>query len=375
MPSGEGIDRRRFVQGLAATAAAAGLTQSAAATADPPRHQPRGLVVDGLDTSIINAGFLGLLEAGGVDCVHKSMGDAASYAAIYAFLAGHRDKIVPASSVREIREAKRQGRMSMVFGEQDANLIETQVPKDPTGTYEQIRAELKAHYDLGMRIQGLCYNVANVFGAGCVEPESPLTRAGRRLVEEIHAMRILLDVGGHTGERTSLDALAISSGVPVVCTHTNVAALNPNIRATSDRVLEAIARTGGVVGVTAISDFHVRSVRTYQAHGPVSPQATLDLHLDQYDYLKRLIGVDHIGLGPDFVWGWGESYDHHAERSIAFPPEALSDGPAVTVKDFEDISKLPNLVRGLRSRGWSSAELDKVMGENWLRVYERAWGA
>jgi membrane dipeptidase len=44
-----------------------------------------------------------------------------------------------------------------------------------------------------------------------------------------------------------------------------------------------------------------------QAHGPVSPQATLDMHLDQYDYLRKLIGSDHIGLGPDFVWGWGET--------------------------------------------------------------------
>jgi membrane dipeptidase len=231
------------------------------------------------------------------------------------------------------------------------------------------------YYDLGLRIHGICYNVANIFGGGCVDPRVPLTRAGRWLVEQIHAKRILLDVGGHTGEQTSLDALAISSGVPVVCTHTNAAALVPNLRATSDRVLEAIARTGGVVGVTAISDFQTRHAGNYRAHGKTSPQASLETHLDQYDYLKKLIGVDHIGLGPDFVWGWGETFNMQADQSITFPPEALSDGPAVTVKDFEDISKLPNLIRGLRSRGWSDAELARVLGGNWIRVYQRVWGA
>ncbi|MEZ4585613.1 MAG: membrane dipeptidase [Gemmatimonadales bacterium] len=375
MAPAQRIERRRFVQGLAAGAAAVGLANPSETMASERLQQARSLVVDGLDTSIVNTGFLALLEQGGVDCVHKSMGDAASYASMYAFLAHHRETIVPAFTVREIRQAQRTGRRSMVFGVQHANLIEAKVPKDPTGTYDQVRSELRAHYDLGMRIHGICYNVANVFGAGCMEPQGPLTRAGRRLVEEIHGMRVLLDVGGHTGERTSLDALELSAGVPVVCTHTNVAALNPNARASSDRVFEAIAKTGGVVGVTAISDFHMRSARTYRAHGPVSPQATLDVHLDQYDYLKRLIGADHVGLGPDFVWGWGESYDHRAEQSITFPPEALSNGPAVTVKDYEDISKLPNLARGLRGRGWSPAEIDKLMGENWLRVYERVWGA
>jgi membrane dipeptidase len=231
------------------------------------------------------------------------------------------------------------------------------------------------YHGLGLRLQGICYNVANMFGGGCVDPRVPLTRAGRRLVEEVHKLRIVLDVGGHTGEQTSLDALEMSSGVPVVCTHTNAAALNPNLRATSDRVMEAIAKTGGVVGITAISDFQVRNQSNYRSHGPRSPQITLDKHLEQYEYVKKLIGIDHIGLGPDFVWGWGEQFNHKAEDSATFPPEALSDGPAATTAGYENISKLPNLVMALRGRGWSDDELDRLLGANWLRVYERVWGA
>jgi membrane dipeptidase len=366
------MHRRDFARAAAASIALAG---TAPRLSRQSASQDERIVVDGLDTSIVNEGFLALLATGGVDCVHKSMGDAATYAALYAFLHAHRDQVVPALSVKEIREAKRQGKRSVIFGVQHANLLEAMIPKSPTASYDTLAAGLKSYYDLGLRVQGICYNVANIFGGGCLDPAVPLTRPGRWLVESVHQLRTILDVGGHTGEQTSLDALTISTGVPVVCTHTNAAGLNPNIRATSDRVLEGIAATGGVVGVTAISDFHVRSRNTWKVHGTVSPQATLDLHLDQYDYLKKLIGVDHIGLGPDFVWGWGETFNSQPETSVSFPSEALSAGPVITVKDFENISKLPNLAAGLRRRGWSSSDVDKVFGGNWIRVYEKVWGA
>lgn len=366
------MDRREFAQSVVA---GVGLARANQRVRLPTAAQSPSIVVDGLDTSIVNEGFLELLKTGGVDCVHKSLGDPASYAMTYAFLARHREAILPATTVREIRDCKGQGKMSMIFGVQHANLLEALIPKDPTASYDRLAAGLRMYHDLGLRIHGICYNVANIFGGGCVDPAVPLTRAGKWLVEEIHKLRIVLDVGGHTGEQTSLDALAISTGVPVVCTHTNAATLNPNLRATTDRVLEAIAKTGGVVGVTAISDFQMRNRANYQAHGRVSPQATLDVHLNQYDYLRRVIGVDHIGLGPDFVWGWGETFNNQPDKSVTFPPEALSEGAAVTVKDFENISKLPNLVAGLRGRGWSEPDLDKVLGANWLRVYERVWGS
>jgi len=369
------MNRREFVQGMAAAGAAIRLDGARPVAGATSQAQSTGIIVDGLDTSIVNEGFLELLKTGGVHCVHKSMGDAPSYAPMYAFLAKHRDTILPVTTVQEIRDAHRQGKMSMLFGVQHANFIEARLPKDPYGNYDMLVTQLRIHYDLGLRIHGICYNVANMFGGGCMDPRVPLTRAGRRLVEEIHKLNILLDVGGHTGEQTSLDALEISSSVPVVCTHTNAFTLNPNARATTDRVLEAIAKTGGVVGITAISDFHLRNPETYKAHGPVSPQAGLDVHLNQYDYFKKLIGPDHIGLGPDFVWGWGETFNHKAEISYTFPPEALSNGPAVTIKDYENISKLPNVIRGLRQRGWPQADLDKLLGANWLRVYEKAWKA
>lgn len=368
------MNRRQFLQAAATTGAAVGFGTPSLAMKDGLAAGAR-LVVDGLDTSVMSEGFLKLLRTGGVHCVHQSMGGLDSYGTLFGFLDAHRGEIVRATTVRGIREAREQGQLSVVLGVQDANLLEKMLVKEPTQGYGTVVAGLRAYYELGLRTHGICYNVANVFGGGCMDPEVPLTQAGRRLVEEIHKSRIVLDVGGHTGERTSLDAIALSSGVPVVCTHTNVRTLNPNIRAVSDRVMEAIAGTGGVLGISAISDFLVRNPVSAKQHGRRSPRAQLPVYLDQLDYVRKRVGADHVALGPDFVWGWGESYDHKPEDSMTFPPEALSAGPAVTVEGFANISELPNVTAGLKARGWSESDLDKFLGGNWLRVYERVWGA
>lgn len=371
-----GVDRRGFLAGSVAFAVGS-VAASAARAADGSKPAVRNdrVVINGLDTSDINDEFLDLLRKGGVNCSHVSVGEAYSFGTMLRFVDERQDKITIARTTEQILAAKQAGKIAFLFGAQSADYLSSLLTTGPRQTYETIRTALRVQYELGMRTQGICYNVANVFGGGCLEPKSPLTKAGQQLVESIHKQRILLDVGGHTGEQTSLDALAISSGVPVVCSHTNVAALNPNPRATSDRTLEAIAKTGGVVGITAISDFHMRSGADVAKHEPRSPQATLDRHLDEYDYLKRLIGVDHIALGTDFIWGWGNSYEHTAADNMVFPAETMSDGPSQVVRDFENISKLGNVERGLSKRGWSRAELDKLVGANWLRVYRSVWGA
>jgi membrane dipeptidase len=244
----------------------------------------------------------------------------------------------------------------------------------PLGSLNAIRPALLGYRELGLRIQGLCYNGYNVFGSGCMDHTVPLTRAGRRLVEEIHRADIVLDVGGHTGERTSFDALAISTGVPVIVSHTNFARLNPNMRCISDRLAEAVARSGGVIGLTAISDFVARNPGSAKRDGPTSPRAPLSVLLDHFDHGKRVVGAAHLGVGPDFLWGQ-QPVAVDPTDAATFTPESLSAGPVRTVAEFEDISHLPALVAGLKQRGWTEAELDQVLGGSWLRVWEKIWGS
>lgn len=372
------VQRRRFVQ--AALSAGAGIAAAPAWASRPEpgkaadhnrssQAQPPALVVNGLDPSPLRVEYLDMLEAGGVSCWHRSAAGIADFAAMLAFCDQHADRIAPAGSVREIRELHRQGRISHVSGWQSAIfLIEGGEDTDTA------IGNLRAYQQLGLRICGIAYNRNNRFGSGTLDDDAGLTADGRRLIEEIHRQRIVLDVGGHTGERTSFDALAMSSGVPVICSHTNLRAITDNPRCSSDELLVAIARTGGVIGITAFNDFHIRT--RADAALPRSPQVGLDRHLDQYDYLKKLVGVDHIGLGPDFIEGRNQpGYVTERMRHMMAPEAYSQQMPWFYVRGFENIGELPNVAQGLVARGWTADEIRKVMGENWLRVYEQVWGA
>lgn len=331
----------------------------------PGAGQDQPIVVEGLFAGSIRLSHLRGMQQGGVHCgVASGPSDMAGFAGLLRFFDQYRREVVLAKSVAEIRAARRDNRIANVFCWQSADALGAAF-NSPLGSSA---TALRAFAEIGLRIIGLCYNTTNPFGAGCLEPRIGLTRAGHRLVEEIHSLRLVLDVGGHTGEQTTLDAIAASRGVPVVCTHTNIAAIADNPRCVSDRVIDAIAGTGGVIGITAVNDFHVRG----RGNTGPTPHIGIDEHIDQYEYVRKRVGVDHVGMGTDFVDGMPIPYGGGVNRDI-IPDDMISE-PWRFVKGFESIGELPNLIAGFRRRGWSQTDIDKVMGGNWLRVYSRVWG-
>jgi len=365
------MKRRDFVRSVALTGAAAGIVRTAGPWAAVPSQRDDGdrsperdalailrstLVVDGYSGEPENEQWVKKLRTGEVHC--KIGGPESPFP---------RD-IVMAGTVKEIRRIHQQGKIAQVYCTSAFTLGDKHL--QPFGDPTPPLAEHK-----WLRICGLCYNIANAYGGGCLEPQIGLTLAGRRMVEEIHKLRIVLDVGGHLGEQTTLDAIAMSPGVPVINTHGNVRPLNDNPRCNSDRVIEAIAKTGGVLGITTFSDFMVRNPKN--CHLPSTPQATMDQYLDQFDYIRKLVGVDHVGLGTDNVCDGDMAHcppDLEKQNRLVMPIEAYSEAWSY-VKGFESMSELPNFVRGLIQRGWTTADIRKVLGENWLRVYEKVWGA
>ena len=173
-----------------------------------------------------------------------------------------------------------------------------------------------------------------------------------------------------TREAYSRIAFAVALAVAVAVIAVNAlrpkGAIADNYRCVSDRVIDAIARTGGVIGITAVNDFHVR------ARGVTGkmPQVGIDAHIDQYDYIKKRVGVEHVGMGTDFVDGLPLQGINRA----VIPPDMI-DEPWLYIKGFESIAELPNLLSGFKRRGWTDAEIGKAMGGNWLRVYGQVWAA
>lgn len=207
-------------------------------------------------------------------------------------------------------------------------------------------AALEGLYDLGLRSLGLVWSRPNAYAHGVPFkfPASPdtgpgLTEAGKDLVRECNRLGVLVDLS-HLNERGFWDVAGIT-GAPLVATHSNVHALCPTTRNLTDRQLDAIRDSDGMVGV----NFAVAFLREDGTEDENTPLETVVRHVD---YLVEQLGTDRVGFGSDF------------------------DG-AKMPKEIGAVSGLPKLLDALRKRGYDEAALHKLAHGNWLRVLRMTW--
>jgi membrane dipeptidase len=175
-------------------------------------------------------------------------------------------------------------------------------------------------------------------------PSSPdtgpgLTEAGKDLVRECNRLGVLIDLS-HLNERGFWDVAELSQA-PLVATHSNAHALCPASRNLTDRQLDAIWDSGGMVGV----NFAVGFLREDGVESEDTPLKTVVRHVD---YLVERVGIDGVGFGSDF------------------------DGAKVP-KELGDVSGLPRLLAALRNGGYDDTALEKLAHGNWVRVLRTTW--
>jgi membrane dipeptidase len=210
------------------------------------------------------------------------------------FIAWHPDYLVRVDGPNDLPRAKQEGKIGIILGMQDANHLRSVDDVD-------------AFYRMGQRLTQLTYNSQNHLGDGCkVSHDRGLTEFGGAVVARMNSIGMVIDVS-HCGQRTSLDAIS-SSTKPVLITHSNCRALAPGVaRCKPDEVIRAAARSGGVLGITAVRQF----VRT---RGP----ATIEDVLNHFDHAVKLVGVEHVGVGSDFDLDAHPAYDipglNHSNR-------------------------------------------------------------
>ena len=326
------------------------------------------LIINGLDSSILSEEYMEMMRNVGVNCCHLSLDDSGlrGFSELHEFIDKHHERVLLVKDIQDIFESNNQGKLGIIAGWQSGNDLSNGRHGVNDWWSPKPQTQLRAYKELGLRICGIAYQISNVFGGGAIDGHVGLSKAGRTLVEEIHRLNIILDIGGHTGDKASMDALEISEGVPVICSHGNARAIANSSRNLSDEMIISIARTGGVIGINAINDFVMRGKD--MARLRETPLGTSHDMVRHLEYMRNLVGIDHIGLGPDFTWGMSDVRD----RSI-FGTDAQDAGPRRFVKGFENISQLGNVVSALRERDWNDGELDAVFSQNWLRVYQAVW--
>ena len=244
-------------------------------------------------------------------------------------LEAHPKDLMLATTAADIRKAKRAGKVAGILGLEGAEPIDDSIEL------------LRSFYRLGVRNLGLTWNFRNDVADGVFEGESArgLTPFGVKVIEECNRLGILIDVS-HLAP-AGLEGVLRVSQQPIIASHSNAAAVCNNIRNLTDEQIEAIASRGGLIGVTFVPSF-----LTIPYHN-----ATLDHVLDHIDHLVKTAGADHVMLGSDF------------------------DGMGTVVpKGLEDATCFPALTAGMLARGHSDATVRKILGLNFLRVFETVVG-
>jgi membrane dipeptidase len=205
---------------------------------------------------------------------------------------------------------------------------------------------LRNFYRLGLRSMQITWNLRNELADGVKEERTGggLTHFGEAVVREMDRLGMVIDLA-HISRPGWFDVLEVASG-PVCCTHSNCKKIYHHFRTIDDEQIKALAQTGGVLGVNAIATM-------------VSKDPTLDKLVDHISHIADLVGIDHVGLGLDFVKDDGPLY---------LEDEIFGVGENRLIPDFENEDDLPNITECLVRRGYSNEDITKVLGGNFLRL-------
>ena len=269
----------------------------------------------------------------------------------------HPDYLVKVYTRDDILEAHRSGRVGIIYGFQNGVMM----GEDAT------RAETFAR--LGMRVIQLTYNTANQIGDGAMSPENNgLSEFGREVVSQLNANNILVDVS-HSGEQTCLDAIEVSAS-PIALTHSGCRAIADLPRNKTDRELRLLAEKGGVIGIYFMPFLSI---------GVQSMAKDLIAHIE---HALNVCGEDHVGIGTDNSLVGIDNMPKYREIIAAQVRMRKQYGIAATGESEDIVPLLPDisgpdqyhrLADMLSERGHSERLIDKVLGENFLRLMGDVW--
>ena len=375
------LTRRQWASGIALTALGCGTTEDSGPSETSPKALPRHVIDLHCDTPMLfrdgsydigvrnTRGQVDIprMREGGVTGLYFSVYTSATrntelqavqealeiIDAVKAAVTRFPDDLALATSAAEIEAARAANRIAILIGIEGGHMINSSL------------AVLRSLYQLGGRYLTLTHSKDTPWaGSSGSEGNAGLSEFGREVVAEMNRLGMMVDVS-HVSDQTFWDVIETSSA-PVIASHSSARALASSARNMTDDMIRATAEKGGVVHINYynvfLDDDYVERRRAWRAENPGGtelndPRArtkalleaigrtSLDTLLNHFEHVIQVGGIESVGLGSDFDGVDGEL------------PEGV-----------EDISMVPNIVAGLTGRGYGSADIDKIVGENSMRV-------
>ena len=281
------------------------------------------------------------IRDGGVDCMLFAMYVSPQYTsrllrliqmldAFQTEIEKNRDTIAVATSYKEIAKTVKDGKIAAVITVEGGEPLEGKIES------------LRTIYRLGARSLTLTHFPRNMLGDGSgADNGSHLTEFGREVVEEMNRLGMIVDIS-HLNETGFWDVMELTKA-PVLATHSNCKALCSHHRNLTDDQIKALAENGGVINLSFCGGF----IKDDVGFDPeLVKKVTIEDWFDHLDHAVELVGTNHVGIGSDLDGGCG------------FP-------------DLNDVTRFPLLTEGMVARGYSDADIEKILGGNDLRVFKK----
>ena len=293
-------------------------------------------------------------HAAGMDVISLTVGarEGSDFSSIVRWIAKWTHKIASREdtmrlcrNVADIDRAKAAGKLALVY-----NLQETMF-------FEDKLELISLFYELGVRHALLAYNVKNAVGDGCAErTDAGLSRWGIQVVQEMNRIGMLV-CGTHTGYRTTMDAMEVAQA-PFIFSHSNAYGVYPHYRNIKDDQIKACAASGGVMGINGLGEF-------LDDH-----DATSHSMFRHIDYIAKMVGPEHVGIGLDFVKNDEGFWDFVRKADFMWPPNPNQTRSFSKFGQPEQVVELSQL---MLDADYAEADIRGILGENFRRVAESVW--
>ena len=257
----------------------------------------------------------------------------------------------------DIERAKASNRVGVIYAFEAATMFEGNIERIPY------------FHDLGVRSMQLSYNGTSPWASGVMveDQTAGISELGRRAVTTMNAIGVTIDVS-HSNDQSTMDIIEESSR-PVFISHAGCGGVYEHPRNRSDAALRAVSEQGGVTGLYELPYIT-----------PGMEQQTMADYMEHVVHALNVCGEDHVGIGSDalmFEFDTGEENMRRWNESIAWRREAgvsaPGEGPPGFAVGLNGLHRMRTIAGDLLTRGYSEAAVEKVMGGNFLRVFQETW--